>query len=240
MIFGATSFFALHRLFTGKIRRFFQDLQVRTLIFLYILGGALLTIINLQFYDGNTTTSLRYSAFQYISAESTTGFSNFNFLTWSPDAKLILALSMIIGGAAGATCGGIKAVRASLLVKGAGWRIKKMLAPKRRIFVYKLGDKYLTKENQSNIVNEAAILSFLWIICLVIGIFILMWTTTGYTTEDVIFEVCAAQGNAGLSVGITNIAMDPIAKTMLIISMYIGRLEIIPILAMLIAILYRH
>jgi len=147
---------------------------------------------------------------------------------------------MIIGGAAGATCGGIKAVRAALLAKGAGWRINKLLAPKRRIFVYKLGGKYLTKETQSIIVNEAAILSFLWMICLVIGIFILMWTTTGYATENIIFEVCAAQGNAGLSIGITNIAMNPIAKTMLIISMYIGRLEIIPIIAMFVAIIYRR
>ena len=147
---------------------------------------------------------------------------------------------MIIGGAAGATCGGIKAVRAVLLAKGTSWRIKKLLAPKRRIFVYNLGGKYLTKETQSIIVNEAAIIGFLWMIFLVIGIFILMWTTIGYTTEDVIFEVCAAQGNAGLSTGITNLAMNPIAKTMLIISMYIGRLEIIPILAMFVAIIYRR
>ena len=37
MIFGATSFFALHKLFTGKINRFFQDVQVKTLIFLYLM-----------------------------------------------------------------------------------------------------------------------------------------------------------------------------------------------------------
>ena len=240
MIFGATSFFALHKLFTGKINRFFQDVQVKTLIFLYLMGAAILTLINLSFYDGNVATSFRYSAFQYISAESTTGFSNANFLAWTPDAKLILAFSMIIGGDAGATCGGIKAVRAVLLAKGTSWRIKKLLAPKRRIFVYNLGGKYLTKETQSIIVNEAAIIGFLWMIFLVIGIFILMWTTIGYTTEDVIFEVCAAQGNAGLSTGITNLAMNPIAKTMLIISMYIGRLEIIPILAMFVAIIYRR
>jgi trk system potassium uptake protein TrkH len=240
MIFGATSFFALHKLFTGKITKFFQDVQVKTLIFLYILGGVILTLMNLSFYNGDVSTSFRYSTFQYISAESTTGFSNANILSWNPDAKLILAFGMIIGGAAGATCGGIKAIRATLLAKGASWRIKKLLAPNRRIFVYKLGEKYLTKESQSNIVNEAAILSFLWMICLIIGIFVIMWTTTGYTTEDVIFEVCAAQGNAGLSTGITNIAMAPLAKAMLIISMYIGRLEIIPIIAMFVAIIHRR
>jgi trk system potassium uptake protein TrkH len=240
MIFGATSFFALHKLLTGKIRRFFQDIQVKTLIFLYVLGGVLLTLMNLSFYNGNTATSFRYSAFQYISGETTTGFANANFLAWNPDAKLVLAFSMIIGGAAGATCGGIKAVRAALLAKGAGWRIKKLLAPKHRVFAYNLGEKHLTEESQFNIVNEAAIVGFLWMVCLVIGIFVLMWTTSGYATEDVIFEVCAAQGNAGLSTGITNVAMNPIAKTMLIIGMYIGRLEIVPIIAMFVAIIHRR
>lgn len=240
MIIGATSFIALHKLFTGKIRRFFQDVQVKTLIFLYVLGGVILTLINLSSYNGNALTSLRYSTFQYISGETTTGFSNANFLAWTPDAKLILAFSMIIGGAAGATCGGIKAIRASLLTKGAGWRIKKLLAPKRRVFAYKLGEKYLTEENKDIIVNEAAIVGFLWAICLIIGIFVIIWTTSGYATEDVIFEVCAAQGNAGLSTGITNIGMNPIAKAMLTISMYIGRLEIIPIIAMFVEIVSRR
>ena len=147
---------------------------------------------------------------------------------------------MIIGGAAGATCGGIKAVRASLLAKGTVWRIKKLLSSKHRVIAFKLGTKYLSIEDRYNVIDEAATISFLWVICLVIGIFVLMWTTTGYTTEDIIFEVCAAQGNAGLSTGITNVAMNPIAKTMLVIGMYIGRLEIIPIIAMFVAILRRR
>jgi len=46
---------------------------------------------------------------------------------------------MIIGGAAGATCGGIKAVRASLLAKGTAWRIKKILSTKHRVLAFKLG-----------------------------------------------------------------------------------------------------
>ena len=235
MLFGATSFFALHKLLTGKIRSFFQDAQVRTLIFLYIFGGLLLTLTNLSYYMGDIFNSFRYSIFQYISAESTTGYSNASFLAWTPVAKLILAFSMIIGGAAGATCGGIKAVRASLLARGTVWRIKKILSTKHRVLTFKLGDKYMSVEDRYNVIDEAATVSFLWAICLVIGIFVLMWTTSGYTTEDIIFEVCAAQGNAGLSTGITNIAMNPIAKTMLVIGMYIGRLEIIPIIAMFLA-----
>jgi len=53
------------------------------------------------------------------------------------------------------------------------------------------------------------------------------------TLGDVIFEVCSAQGNVGLTTGITSINMEPIGKIMLIINMWIGRLEIIPIIVLI-------
>ena len=56
---------------------------------------------------------------------------------------------------------------------------------------------------------------------------------------DAIFEVCSAQGNVGLSVGITSINMSPIAKIMLIFNMWIGRLEIIPVVVLIKSIISR-
>ncbi|HER45805.1 MAG TPA: hypothetical protein ENO12_03225, partial [Thermoplasmatales archaeon] len=53
------------------------------------------------------------------------------------------------------------------------------------------------------------------------------------TIGNIFFEVCSAQGNAGLSVGLTTISMDPLAKIMLIFNMWIGRLEIIPVIVLL-------
>jgi trk system potassium uptake protein TrkH len=47
---------------------------------------------------------------------------------------------------------------------------------------------------------------------------------------EVIFEVASAQSNVGLSTGITNAGLSCIGKVMLILNMWIGRLEIIPVL----------
>jgi len=73
-------------------------------------------------------------------------------------------------------------------------------------------------------------------ILLFIGVFVILHTMH-VSVEDAIFEVCSAQGNVGLSVGVTAIDMNSVAKFMLILNMWVGRLEIIPILVLLRAII---
>lgn len=51
-----------------------------------------------------------------------------------------------------------------------------------------------------------------------------------FSYADALFEVANAQGNVGLSTGITGPSMHPIAEGMLVINMWISRLEIIPVL----------
>jgi trk system potassium uptake protein TrkH len=140
---------------------------------------------------------------------------------------------MIIGGAAGSTAGGIKLFRSILLYKGVGWRIKRAISTPRRVFIHKLGEKSLSKDDAMDLINEAAIISFMWVILLSVGIIIIATIFKDQSLGNVIFEVCSAQGNVGLSTGMTSIAMNPIAKTMLIFNMWIGRLEIIPIIVLI-------
>jgi trk system potassium uptake protein TrkH len=139
---------------------------------------------------------------------------------------------MIVGGAAGSTAGGIKLYRAILLSKGASWRIKRSISTPRRVFVHKLGEKSLSKEDAMDLINEAAIISFMWVILLLVGILSIAYFFPRETLGNVIFEVCSAQGNVGLSIGITSMGMEPAAKIILIFSMWIGRLEIIPIIVL--------
>ena len=145
----------------------------------------------------------------------------------------MLSFAMVVGGAAGSTAGGIKLFRAILLYKGVGWRIKRAISTPRRVFVHKFGEKTLSKENAMDLINEAAIISFMWILLLATGVLIIATLLPSETISDVIFEVCSAQGNVGLSTGLTNIYMEPIAKIMLIFNMWIGRLEIIPIVVLI-------
>ncbi|PNX48711.1 MAG: hypothetical protein BV459_01745 [Thermoplasmata archaeon M11B2D] len=237
MFAGAIAFAAHYDLLKGRIRRFFSDSQMKLMIILAITGVALLTLININNqnlpYATNILLAIRDSGFQFVSALTCTGLSTVDINTWTESAKLLLSLVMIIGGAAGSTAGGIKLFRAILLFKGAGWRVKRSISFPRRVFIRKFGGRCLPEKEAIDLVNEAAIVSFIWVLMLIAGFFVMAFMYPQQTIGNIFFEVCSAQGNVGLSVGLTTISMDPIAKIMLIFNMWIGRLEIIPVIVLL-------
>lgn len=210
---------------------------MKLMIILAITGVALLTLININNqnlpYATNILLAIRDSGFQFVSALTCTGLSTVDINTWTESAKLLLSLVMIIGGAAGSTAGGIKLFRAILLFKGAGWRVKRSISFPRRVFIRKFGGRCLPEKEAIDLVNEAAIVSFIWVLMLIAGFFVMAFMYPQQTIGNIFFEVCSAQGNVGLSVGLTTISMDPIAKIMLIFNMWIGRLEIIPVIVLL-------
>lgn len=241
MVLGGVAFAAHYDLIKGRIKKFLFDAQFQAMVILIIIGVIALTVINLNApdlaYKGNILLSLKESGFQFISAITCTGFASADIPVWTESAKLILSFAMITGGAAGSTAGGIKLFRAILLGKGAGWRIKRSISSPRRVFVHKLGDKPISKEDAIDLINEAAIISFMWVILIFIGVMIISFLFPEETLGNVIFEVCSAQGNVGLSTGITSIEMPSFGKIMLIFNMWVGRLEIIPIIVLVRSIL---
>ena len=91
----------------------------------------------------------------------------------------------------------------------------------------------LTDTEASREFEEAAIIAFLWVVFLGVGSFVLLAVISPeFTLENVLFEVASAQGNVGLSSGITGAEMPTIAKVMFLFNMWIGRLEIIPLLVL--------
>jgi len=237
MCIGAIAFVAHYDLFKKRFRRFFADAQLKAMCVLIAIGVIILILININdpnlAYNKNLFYAIRDSGFQFVSALTCTGFQTVDIRTWTESAKLLLSIAMIVGGAAGSTAGGIKLFRAILLVKGTSWRIKRTISTPRRIFIKKFGNRSLSNEEASDLVNEAAIVSFMWILILTINFFVMGFIYQSETIGNIFFEVCSAQGNVGLSVGLTSISMEPLAKIMLIFSMWIGRLEIIPIIVMI-------
>lgn len=239
MIAGAVSFVVHYRMIRVDYRVFFTDPQNKALFFISLAGVAYITYVNLDTFI-EIPSSFRYSCFQFLSALTCTGFQTADSInTWSEASKLALAVAMVIGGAAGSTVGGVKLIRLILLYKGVVWKFKKVSLSPTAIIPFRLGSKSLTSEEANEEVTEAALISFLWVLFLFVGIFVLLQTVQGYTLGDVVFEVASAQGNVGLSTGITGPEMGSVAKVTLMFNMWIGRLEIIPVLMLIRLILKR-
>jgi trk system potassium uptake protein TrkH len=226
MLFGAISFPVHYELMRGNGRTLWQDFQTRWLIILLAVGAFFLV-----FENGLTLGSLRGSAFQFVSAMTTTGYQTVNVGSWSATAKLLLAGGMFFGGAAGSTAGGIKVMRMLILLKGVGWRFRKITSPRGAIVPFRIGEKAIAEAEVGHRLEDASLITFLWLIFLGAGVIVLLHTSPPhFTLSDVIFEVASAQGTVGMSVGITGPTMSTVSKLALCFNMWIGRLEIIPVL----------
>jgi len=229
MLLGAISFAVHYEMIRGKGQILWNDFQTRWFLILTVLGVAFLTLENLLAIGG--PGAVRHSAFQLVSAITCTGFQSADLSVWSPTGKLLLAAAMFVGGAAGSTAGGIKTMRMLILLKGVQWRFRKIVSPRQAIVPFRIGVSTIDESEVGQRLEDASLITFLWLIFLGLGIVILLHTVSReYTLSDVVFEVASAQGNVGLSVGITQPTMSLASKLTLCFNMWIGRLEIIPVL----------
>jgi trk system potassium uptake protein TrkH len=229
MLFGAISFAVHYELMRGKGKVLVQDFQTRWLLILLVVGIALLALENGLVLG--PLRGLRDSAFQFVSAMTCTGFQTAEIGSWSATAKLLLAAGMFFGGAAGSTAGGIKVIRMLILMKGVGWRFRKIVSPRGAIVPFRIGSTAVDESDVGRRLEDASLITFLWLVFLGGGVIVLLHASPPhFTLSEVIFEVASAQGNVGLSVGITAPSMPTLSKLVLCFNMWIGRLEIIPVL----------
>ncbi|NEU57307.1 potassium transporter TrkG [Halorussus sp. MSC15.2] len=108
-----------------------------------------------------------------------------------------------VGGASGSTASGIKLLRAVRLTSGSWSRVQDVFFAKRSQ-VLDTEEGTIVSSHASTTCDEGALVSFLWLAFVVAGVFVLLWTLlSGRPLEQVLFEVSSAQGNVGLSTGIT-------------------------------------
>mgnify|MGYP006286006673 CR=1 FL=1 len=248
MALGAIAFPVHYAILHNReFRLLVADLQTRWLLALFAAGAFVLSVQNAAVltaafeptaaYFGFTSpdaTAVRDSVFQFVSALSCTGFQSSPIGEWGAGGKLIVSGAMVLGGAAGSTVGGIKIIRGYTISKGIQWEFSRVFLPSSAVVNARIGDRVLGRNEMSEEFSEAAIVSLLWLILLLTGSLVLVnvtGPTFGYA--DAMFEVASAQGNVGLSTGITGPSMSPVGEGMMILNMWIGRLEIIPVLVFL-------
>ena len=202
----------------------------------YICVIAVFSIIiacSLKIQGGYQTwgKSLLDATFQTVSFISTTGFGQADNAAWPLLANAILLFAAFHCGCSGSTTGGIKADRMFISLKAAYGDIQKRLHPA-SLFRTKVGGRALDEDTVSSV--------FLYIVLYIITLFLsfVIVLICGLDIAEAFSGTVASLGNVGPGVGqlgtMGNYASLPaVVKFIFTIDMFLGRVEIFPILIVL-------
>jgi trk system potassium uptake protein TrkH len=246
MVAGSIAFPVHYLIFKGELRNFYQDLQTRWVFIWFSVGSVLLTgMLHASGQYDTIEETFRIALFQFVSATSNAGFGTATIgggteVVWGAGATLLACVGMLTGAAAGSTVSGLKLVRVITLVKGTLWQIRGVFRPDSAVRYLPMDGRRLSEEQVQREYTEATVVLLLWLTMLAVGVAVFLAVLSPrYPLEYVVFDVMSAQSNVGLDSGITGPTMPDTAKAMLIINMWVGRLEIIPVAVLIGAIFQR-
>ncbi len=223
--------FTLHYQLTRGRPRYFRDAEWR--FFSAVLVGATVLLLLIVIRGGHATQlglerAFRDSLFQVTSIITTTGFVTYDYEQWAGGAQLLLLLLMFMGGMAGSTSGGMKAMRVRLLVSHGLTELKRSLHP-RAVIVARLGPSPVAFRTLLQIFAFA----LFFIALFAAGAFVM--TLLGHDLVTAIGASAASIGNIGPGLGgvgaVDNYGwMGPASQLALVFLMLAGRLELFTIL----------
>jgi trk system potassium uptake protein TrkH len=236
MIAGGISFSSHQALFSGNVKKFVQNSEVR--IFAAILvGSSALGLLQMQLANISVMENALDTIFYVVSAASTTGAHTVLSLPETPNAFLVmLTILMAIGASYGSATGGLKLWRLIIIAKVIIREVRAPFYPSGTILPIRMGNNVIDEDA----VGRVAGYTMLYTIVALIGSLIFMMF--GHTALDSMFAVFSSQGNVGLT-GMTaamNFGMHPFLKLLLVFHMLIGRMEIFPLLYIIVGIQNKH
>ena len=208
-------------------RRLISDVELPALLMFCSLAGLVVGLSLGQHTNLGWTSALAHGAALGVSAQTGTGFSTLSLTEIDQTSKSLLMASMLIGGSAGSTSGGIKIFRVLIILVLIRVILQRACAPPHAVIEPWLGNRRLEYED----LTRALLLTFLFIA--VIFCSWILFLVGGYDPLDALFEVTSATGTVGLSTGITGTELPGWLKGVLCFDMLAGRLEVIALLMVL-------
>lgn len=219
--------FALHYLAWTKRRvlHYFYDSEVKLYLSL-LTTTAFITFLTLYFSDRIYDDMVVDSVFQAVSIGTTTGFLTSNYSNWPLFVPIMLLVAAFIGACAGSTGGGIKVIRALILIRQGSSEITKLIHPN-AIVTIKFGKKTLDPKVSESVWGFFAVYvaTFLFILM------ILLSQNNDFLTS--FSAVGATLNNLGPGLGMVSENYKDItdgSKIALCLAMLLGRLEIFTLL----------
>jgi len=215
-----------------------NDMQIRTYTYFFLCSTAILTLYLILTRDISLFTAIRYSAFNFISVVTSSGFLNSDIESWGSFAVMFFTFLLPIGACSGSTSGGIKVFRFNIMYLSSMQYLRRKILP-HGIFIAKYNGKPLTEEISSGVFVFMAIflLSFL--------LSVLALALIGLDFITSVSATLSSLGNTGIAFGpvigskgsFANLPDS--AKWFLSYNMMLGRLEYMTVFVLLLPLAWR-
>lgn len=246
MILAGTNFTLLALCLFAQPGQLLKDIEWRTYLAIIVLGTLAIVGTGMACGDQDFETvgsAFRYGLFQVVSIITTTGYGTSDFDNWNHFSRGLLLLLMFVGGCAGSTGGGMKVIRHVLFVKILGIELEHSFHPK-VVRLLRIGGKPVEDENlRHSILVYFALVSILFTASFLIVLSFEPDETWGVHPQNKLIDtasaVAATLNNIGPGLGTVGATQNyghfgPVSKLLFVFLMMLGRLEIFPVLVLLI------
>ncbi len=229
MLLGGTNFVLLYKVFTKNPLHLLRDGEF--LMYVSVMGALGLATACVLTGGLPTVHSLRLGVFQVASLMSSTGFASVDYNLWPDSGRSLLILGMLVGGCAGSAAGGPKVVRLLLIFKHVLREVTFTLHP-RAVMPLRYNGRPVSRDIMRSVFTLVAL--YMLAHFAVGTALVLMGSdlVVGYSAAlACIGNVGPGFGEAGPMGSFATFSNS--AKVLLTFAMWIGRLEIVTVLALL-------
>jgi trk system potassium uptake protein len=238
MAVAGVNFLVLYRaIVQRRAREAARDEELRLYLAILLIAGAVVSAILLSRGPVHGEAAVRAGVFEVVSVVTTTGYFTVDYGQWPTFALMSLGLLMFVGGCAGSTAGSIKVVRHLLVARMLGREVAHTVHPElvRPVLLNRV------------VVEQQTLLAIIAFILIYTAVFIAgtavlaleaAFDGTRFDVLDLVFASASTLGNAGVGLGPAGTTGSfaafgdgsTVAMTLL---MWVGRLEILPVLVLL-------
>lgn len=181
--------------------------------------------------------AVRSGVFQTVSIMTTTGYASADFALWPALLLLALFALMFVGGSAGSTGGSIKVVRHLLLGKVLRREIDQTLSPE-VVMPIRLNGSPVDERTVRAVAAFILLYVGFWAVGSAVIAIDSAITGAGLGTLDALAVAATTLGNVGPAFGVAGpmgsfAELGDVSKLTLIGLMWVGRLEIVPVVVLL-------
>ena len=215
----------------GKLKDALRSEELRFYTGIVVVT-TLLLCLNLRLQAGIPFgDSITDAAFQTVTIITTTGSATVDFAMWPTFCRMALVMMMFTGACAGSTAGGIKLSRILILCKSLKRELKRLAHPN-HVSVVKMDGQGV----EERVVSAAGSFLTAYLLVLLVGALVVSWDNFGFQESFAASLTCISNVGPGLGIlgPMENFSiLSPLSKVVLSVEMLMGRLELMPLMALL-------